>query len=309
MTLPLTVNEFYQLVLRDDASDSIGNFMRDIGDLNIDTTPWQPQHDSKKSGTPSTRTIHYVHPVNAPMAPPTAKAQKTQYLHKFGSVGLCLETCTIVEDVPMTDCFVVDDRLWVSESIDGDGCNVEVTFNIRFVKSTMFRRIIENATRSEFNKFWGQFGSMIELLESPSAEKELGVKKEELEEVITMVEDELTEEGQEMPLSKVIGLIRESSRRRSIMTKSPSSKRVVHRAEEASASPAANVVSLITKYKSENSQLVGLVFAFMLLLNFLAIWQMIRMNQFLSVLDDHLQKMSRANDALLSKLAADHVCK
>ena len=112
LALPLTVDEFYHNVLKDDATHSFGKFMCDIGDLNVETTPWDAT---------TSRIIHYTHPVNAPMAPPTAKARKEQSFTKVGSVGLCVETCTIVEEVPMADCFVVEDRLWVNEAEDGEG--------------------------------------------------------------------------------------------------------------------------------------------------------------------------------------------
>ena len=41
----------------------------------------------------------FSHPVNAPMAPPIAKARKEQFFNKVGGVGLCVETCTVVEEV------------------------------------------------------------------------------------------------------------------------------------------------------------------------------------------------------------------
>ena len=73
------------------------------------------------------------------MAPPMAKARKQQILHKFGDAGLCVETCTVVEEVPMADCFMVEDRVWVHGAKDrSEGCSVTVTFQIRFVKSTFF---------------------------------------------------------------------------------------------------------------------------------------------------------------------------
>ena len=99
------------------------------------------------------------------------------FLRLFIIIPLFVETCTVVQEVPMADCFVVDDRIWVCEA-DGGGCTVAVTFNIRFIKSTMFRRIIENQTRKEYESFWNQFGDMIQSLKSSLAPEE-----DELEEV------------------------------------------------------------------------------------------------------------------------------
>ena len=134
----MRVDEFYNHVLADDADHSLNKFMRDIGELNVDTTPWDLSRAPDLSEAIS-RTIHYTHPVNAPMAPPTAKARKQQVLHKFGDAGLCVETCTVVEEVPMADCFVVEDRLWVHK--DGnEGCVLSATFQIRFIKGAVFLR-------------------------------------------------------------------------------------------------------------------------------------------------------------------------
>ncbi len=134
----MSVDEFYNHVLADDADHSFNKFMRDIGELNVDTTPWDLSCAPKASEATS-RTIHYTHPVNAPMAPPTAKARKQQLLNKFGNVGLCVETCTVVEEVPLADCFVVEDRLWVHGAKDGnEGCVLSATFQIRFVKGAVF---------------------------------------------------------------------------------------------------------------------------------------------------------------------------
>jgi len=141
----MSVDEFYNHVLADDASNSLAKFMRDIGELNVDTSPWDLPRASAASESLS-RTIHYTHPVNAPMAPPTAKARKQQILHKFGNAGLCVETCTIVEEVPMADCFVVEDRLWVHGAKDGsEGCVLSVTFQIRFVKGEYLSSSLVNS--------------------------------------------------------------------------------------------------------------------------------------------------------------------
>ena len=47
------------------------------------------------------RVVSYVHPVNAPMAPPSAAASKTQRFRRWGEHGMCIETRTEVKDVPI----------------------------------------------------------------------------------------------------------------------------------------------------------------------------------------------------------------
>jgi hypothetical protein len=85
------------------------------------------------------------------MAPPEAMAKKHQRLHKYGGFGICVDTSSRVHDVPLTDCFFLDDRLLVESTEDG-GIILTLRFEIRFIKSTMFRRIIERTTKDEFLK-------------------------------------------------------------------------------------------------------------------------------------------------------------
>jgi hypothetical protein len=310
LALPLTVDEFYHHVLKDDATHSFGKFMCDIGDLNVETTPWDAS---------TSRIIHYTHPVNAPMAPPTAKARKEQSFTKVGSVGLCVETCTIVEEVPMADCFVVEDRLWVNEAEDGEGCIVAVTFQIRFVKGTMFRRIIESTTRGEYLKFFKQFSDMIQIIKSPSAAGELELEEVamELEEVSSILE------GQEVPLTSVLGRIRQSSRRLSSVL-GPSTRKLMQPIEEGETeeNPSIDLQSVIVfiidglayirKQISESDfawALAVVVFFCVLFMNVIALRQIGKMNALLYNLDARLETMNEVNALLLSKLASEgNVC-
>ena len=218
--IPVSVDDFYELVLQDNADNSIEKFMRNIGELEVESTSWQPSSPTSTQ-LAKRRFIQYIHPINAPMAPPTAAARKEQSLDKFGNVGLCLETCTFVENVPMADCFVVRDRLWVNANPEEkSGCIVSVTFHIDFIKGTMFRRIIENTTRGEYQKFWTKFCAMIK--SNLGSTTELDEVVIELEEAATLLEGE----GQEVPLSSVLGRIRSSSRRLSIVARRASVRNV-----------------------------------------------------------------------------------
>jgi hypothetical protein len=122
--------------------------MEQNGDAEVNTTNWTPA----KEGISHTRTIRYTHPVNAPMAPPMARARKEQTLSKYDVHGITLETRTIVDDVPMTDCFYVADMLRV-EAIDDNKVKISMHFDIKFVKGTMFKGIITRTTKKEFEQF------------------------------------------------------------------------------------------------------------------------------------------------------------
>lgn len=326
LALPLTVDEFYHQVLEDNATQSFEKFMRDIGELNVKSTPWQPSKAPTPS-EPNTRSIQYTHPVNAPMAPPTAKAFKQQVLHKFGTVGMCLDTCTVVQEVPMADCFVVNDRLWVHEAEDENtgtvkGCIVAVTYEIKFVKSTMFRRIIESQTRKEYALFWNQYADMVRSLKSPLALEEAELE-DELEDVAMELEEAtaLLEDGQEVPLSSVLGRIRSSSRRLSGVAKLPSARKMIHLEEAAEEKLGIDILTLETfildgiacvRQKLAEGDigfvLAGAAFCFMFFITIMSIRQMMLMNGFLQNLDARLEKMNQVNEMLLKKLENGSVC-
>ena len=315
--LSLTVDEFYNRVIRDNAPNSIGKFMTDNGDFDINTTPWEP-----KDGQPTTRTIHYTHPVNVPMAPPSANAFKTQYLHKFGECGLCLESSTIVEDVPMTDCFVVDDRLWVCKDTENGGCFVKANFQIRFVKTTMFRRIIENATRSEFEKWWGLFGEMTRTLPceadvATEDEEDFELVAKELEEIAQMFEGD-SQGNNGVPISDALKKIRSSSHRLSIVAKRSSMRRInetTPKSETSSSTAEVTtgiyqfVVSLIQSTisnltdESQSKNIIATSFIMIVFMVMFNLWTYRHFNKALSDVNSHLEQL-----ILLSKMDQDTTC-
>ena len=143
--LPCCLDSFMQLFIEDSAEYSLQRFMKESGDEGILCSSWKIGSD----GVTKTRTIEYTHPVNAPMAPPMARARKEQTYTTFGQHGLVLETRTYVSDVPMTDCFYVADQIRV-EPTSEKTVAVTMSFDLEFVKSTMFKAIIMRTTKGEF---------------------------------------------------------------------------------------------------------------------------------------------------------------
>ena len=142
----------------------------EANDSDITVTSWKETDNNAY-----VRTIEYSHPVNAPLAPPMARARKEQRYRRYGDVGLSIETDTYVEDVPMADCFYVTDRVLLEPNADG-AVVILAEFDMRFVRSTMFRSLISNTTRSEFTKwfqglevYWSE--AMVDLLPAESPEE------------------------------------------------------------------------------------------------------------------------------------------
>jgi hypothetical protein len=144
------------MFVADDAKYSVPALMKESGDQDINCSEWKTAED----GVSKSRVIEYTHPVNAPMAPPMARARKEQTCRQYGEHGLVLETKTFVSDVPMTDCFYVADIIRV-EPIGGEKVSISMHFDIRFVKSTMFRTIIARTTKGEFEKFMKHLANFI----------------------------------------------------------------------------------------------------------------------------------------------------
>ena len=157
LELPCDLKSFFAMFLADDAKYTIPMFMKENGDDKIKSSEWVKSTDSAFEGV-KTRTIEYTHPVNAPMAPPMARARKEQTYQAFEDYGLTVETKTIVSDVPMTDCFYVADRIRVQSHGEGK-VQVTMQFDIRFIKGTMFKSVITRTSKREIHNFMNNLAS------------------------------------------------------------------------------------------------------------------------------------------------------
>lgn len=170
----------------------MSKYMESTGDKDFKTSPWKP---TRKDGKiVRSRILRFIHPINAPMAPPEAKARKEQSYHRFGDYGIVAETKTFVDDVPMTDCFYVKDRIIVAASKEDKGTVlVTLEFELEFVKSTMFRRIITSTTTSEMTKFFQ--GLKVFMADSVAKSMVGGEPPSKPKKATEEVEKEVTEES------------------------------------------------------------------------------------------------------------------
>ncbi|KAG7358179.1 protein of unknown function DUF4782 containing protein [Nitzschia inconspicua] len=162
LELPCDLDTFLSDFVLDQAKHSMATFMAGCGDQDIQISPWKKSdEDGRTTQGRYSRIIEYTHPIDAPMAPPLARARKEQSYVRYGDYGLIFDTQTYVSDVPMTDCFYVADRIRVERKENDDQSttttsptiSISVAFDVRFVKSTMFRAIITRTTKSELQKF------------------------------------------------------------------------------------------------------------------------------------------------------------
>jgi hypothetical protein len=99
----------------------------------------------------SGRELKFFKPVNLPGLKST-RGIKVQRYKRFGNIGLIVCSSTRLEDVPAADTFSVEDMLSVRRVDDGH-VRVEITFEIKFLKTTIFRFLIEKSTTPEMTKW------------------------------------------------------------------------------------------------------------------------------------------------------------
>lgn len=134
-------------------------FLERTGNEEVTTMDWSvplARTTRKRLGTSAERSLSYLHPTSHPMAPPMARAVKEQRFERFNDKAVLLQTFTTTHDVPMADCFVVEERLLV-ETIKGNQLQVSGYFRIQFVQSTMFRSVIQQQTTAEFREYFEHY--------------------------------------------------------------------------------------------------------------------------------------------------------
>lgn len=155
--LHCTLLQFYQIFLGDDAKHAIAKFNPSGGITSLVLSEWKFSCGSARSKVEmppnsiltQTRDIQFNKAMNAPMAPPKAGIRQEQRLTWYGTVGMCLETRTIVsKDVPLSDCFNVEDRIRI-EAKGLDSVSVSMEFRVTFVKYTIFKSLVTTTANAE----------------------------------------------------------------------------------------------------------------------------------------------------------------
>jgi len=178
-----SLDAFYDLFLADRAPNSIPKFQENIiGDTSMTIQLWQQQQQDhlkercttasslsfpllQAGGLQQQRALTFSHPRNATLGPSNVHTTKTHICQRFDPCGLILHSNTVVKDVPYSDCFVVEE-IWIVESTQGSSSNgndivLSVRFRIRFVKSTMFKKLIINQVRTEVSSWYQSYEKMV----------------------------------------------------------------------------------------------------------------------------------------------------
>ena len=176
-TFPLlSLDTFHQTFLSNDAPHSISTFQQQhMGDTQVTCTHWKTvEGDNNGCCEPimEERNLNSLHPRSAKLGPSIVPTFKVQSCTKYGTVGMRIKTDTTVEKVPYCDCFVVQDE-WLLENtastrVGGKGeegkydMQLTVRFRVKFVKSTMFKKVIANQTKEEVCKWYRSYLEMVQ---------------------------------------------------------------------------------------------------------------------------------------------------
>lgn len=161
--LPISVQEFARMFVEDPAEHSWKKFHDKMGDSQLDVTGWSNMRAAEHENLGSGREIKFFKPVNLPGLKET-RGVKLQKYQRFGTVGLIVHSSTRLEDVPAADTFTVEDVVTVrkpkAEEVGGDVDTqsvVEISFEVRFIKGTFLKYMIESNTNTEMRKWLEKF--------------------------------------------------------------------------------------------------------------------------------------------------------
>ena len=109
------------------------------------------------------------------MGPSSTMTTRKQRLRRFhDDLGMCLETTTQVKGVPVADTFFVDDK-WILEAKGETRVSLTVRHETRFVKRTMFKRVILITSNKQVTTWYDGYTAMLK--SALHAKEEVPVEK------------------------------------------------------------------------------------------------------------------------------------
>ena len=153
--LPMTTQQFFDLFYADNAPFGLKIYFESREDSEIDISPWSP--------TPPddclSRILRFRTKIKGqPIGPKSTRCEVTQYCWLRPDSMQVKQTCRAL-DVPFSACFAVEQE-WGLRFLTQDKVILRVTGVINFLKSTMFRGMIESKSKQDLikdNENWLKF--------------------------------------------------------------------------------------------------------------------------------------------------------
>jgi hypothetical protein len=143
----VTPQQFFDLFIADNASFSYEVYYRIRGDTEIELAQWVANEEMGGF----TRDVKFRTKIHGPpIGPKTTRCEIAQQ-YQMQASRLTIKSSIKALDVPFGDKFLVEQE-WTILSIGPDRSVLRISAAINFVKSTMFRSIIENRSRPDITK-------------------------------------------------------------------------------------------------------------------------------------------------------------
>ncbi|KAG7341379.1 protein of unknown function DUF4782 containing protein [Nitzschia inconspicua] len=184
--LSLSPSEFFDLFFSDSAPHSLAKYQNEqIGDKDIKFTSWMVSDGGRAADVlVLERDIDYVHPLNNSMGPSEAKTSRKQKCCQYGNHAIVIQNITSVEGIPMADCFQVHDQWIIIQNQNSDSENIasstlSVSFQIDFMKRTMFKSLIQKNVKAETKKWFQGYLEMLKIALKEHHEADMATIKPE----------------------------------------------------------------------------------------------------------------------------------
>ena len=161
--LNVSMGNFLDTFIHDDASESIRKFQQDvIQDTDVQCSDWKLLHQQEGYSEFSRELTANHMRKKARVGPSSVPLERRQVLKKFEK-GFTIDTTLNLEGIPYGDTFEMHDR-WLIESVDENKINIEVRFKIHFIKTPMaiIRNTIMKQTRNEVSTWFTSYMEMVD---------------------------------------------------------------------------------------------------------------------------------------------------
>lgn len=139
--------QFFDLFIAENAPFSFETYFRSRGDTELEFAAWVANEEMGGF----TRDVKFRTKINGPpIGPKTTRCEIAQQ-YQIQPSKLTLKSSCKALDVPFSDKFLVEQE-WIVLSIGPDRSVLRISAAVNFVKSTMFRSIIESRSKHDITK-------------------------------------------------------------------------------------------------------------------------------------------------------------
>jgi len=163
-TFEISIHQFFNHFLADNASFSLAKFHEFQGDTDVSVTNWTETYRNDQESEDA-RELRFKRQLRSPIGPAATRTTKMQRCRRFGQRGIIMNTVMTMEDIPYRDCFSIEER-WVAEPCTIGGINtnnqrlgtrIRFEFQVVWTKTTIWKRRIESSSKSDLESYYNAY--------------------------------------------------------------------------------------------------------------------------------------------------------